>query len=59
MAQIMNQENIMKQGAEARIFRAEICGRECVIKERFRKKYRNAQLDSKLLSKRICAGIFD
>ncbi|KAJ7569629.1 hypothetical protein O6H91_01G086700 [Diphasiastrum complanatum] len=45
--------NLLKQGAEARVYKSSFMGREAVVKERFAKKYRHASLDSKLTLKRL------
>ncbi|EDQ85752.1 uncharacterized protein MONBRDRAFT_34115 [Monosiga brevicollis MX1] len=47
-----DQNQLIKQGAEARVFRGSLCGKSCIIKERFRKEYRHPTLDSKLTQKR-------
>jgi len=44
---------LVKQGAEARIFECNFLGRRAIIKERFSKKYRHPILDSKLTLKRL------
>ncbi|OEL14804.1 Pentatricopeptide repeat-containing protein [Dichanthelium oligosanthes] len=46
---------LLKQGAEGRVFVSTFVGRECVIKERFSKKYRHPLLDAKLTLKRLNA----
>ncbi|KAJ7284219.1 hypothetical protein O6H91_Y345000 [Diphasiastrum complanatum] len=45
--------NLLKQGAEARVYKSSFMGREAVVKERFAKKYRHPSLDSKLTLKRF------
>ena len=42
------QQNIICQGAEGRIFLSDLWGKPCIIKERFKKEYRVPQLDAKL-----------
>lgn len=43
---------IMRQGAEARLYRCIYHGRLAVMKERFAKKYRHDQLDRVLIRQR-------
>lgn len=43
---------VFKQGAEARLFKADFFGKKVIIKERFPKTYRHPQLDEKLTQKR-------
>ena len=43
---------LIKQGAEARIYRGEFYGSPAILKERFEKKYRVPGLDKKLSSRR-------
>ncbi|CAH2044458.1 unnamed protein product [Thlaspi arvense] len=51
--------NLIKQGAEARVFESTFAGRRSIVKERFSKKYRHPVLDSKLTLKRLNAvGFF-
>lgn len=47
--------DLIKQGAEARIYRSEFEGKPCLIKERFEKKYRLPELDQQLTKERIKA----
>lgn len=44
---------LIKQGAEARVYRGEHAGKPVIIKERFRKSYRVPELDKKLTSRRL------
>ncbi|KAG6495292.1 hypothetical protein ZIOFF_043086 [Zingiber officinale] len=44
---------LVKQGAEARVFKSTFVGRLSIVKERFSKKYRHPLLDSKLTVKRL------
>lgn len=46
---------LIKQGAEARVFESTFVGKQCIVKERFSKKYRHPSLDSKLTLKRLNA----
>jgi TP53 regulating kinase-like protein len=39
---------MLKQGAEAKVFSEEICGKDMIIKERFVKRYRHKTLDATL-----------
>lgn len=43
---------LIKQGAEARIYRSTFMGKNSVVKERFKKSYRHPKLDAKLSQKR-------
>ena len=43
---------MIKQGAEARIFSSSFFGKPCIIKERFVKKYRHPALDKSLTAQR-------
>jgi len=43
---------LFKQGAEAKLYKSQLFGRNIMIKERFSKKYRHPQLDKKLTRKR-------
>ena len=44
---------LVKKGAEARIYLTELFGQPCVCKERFIKNYRVPVLDQKLTKNRI------
>lgn len=46
---------IIKQGAEAKLFLGEFNGQKCLIKERFQKKYRHPDLDQQLTKERMRA----
>ncbi|GLG97226.1 TP53-regulating kinase [Gryllus bimaculatus] len=46
---------LLKQGAEAKIYKSEYLGCPCIVKERFVKKYRHPELDSHLTKERIKA----
>ncbi|KAI6659986.1 TP53-regulating kinase-like [Oopsacas minuta] len=48
----MNQE-LFKQGAEARIYKSSIFNKPCIVKERFLKCYRHPTLHKKLSDKRM------
>ncbi|XP_065666763.1 EKC/KEOPS complex subunit TP53RK [Hydra vulgaris] len=43
---------MIKQGAEAKVYRCEFFGQEVVVKQRFKKSYRHPILDDKLTRKR-------
>ncbi|XP_023147824.2 EKC/KEOPS complex subunit TP53RK [Amphiprion ocellaris] len=43
---------LLKQGAEARVYRAEFLGKPTIVKERFPKRYRHPTLDEKLTHRR-------
>ncbi|KAG0226561.1 kinase-like domain-containing protein [Mortierella sp. GBAus27b] len=44
---------LIKQGAEARVYLAPFCQRVVIVKERFSKAYRHPALDKKLTSRRV------
>lgn len=48
---------LLKQGAEARVFRGRFLGRSVVIKERFPKRYRHVTLDQKLTRRRTAQEV--
>lgn len=46
---------VIKQGAEAKLFLGEFNGQQCLIKERFQKNYRHPDLDAQLTKERMRA----
>eukprot|EP00470_Lotharella_oceanica_P000852 CAMPEP_0170167896 /NCGR_PEP_ID=MMETSP0040_2-20121228/1154_1 /TAXON_ID=641309 /ORGANISM="Lotharella oceanica, Strain CCMP622" /LENGTH=278 /DNA_ID=CAMNT_0010406043 /DNA_START=8 /DNA_END=842 /DNA_ORIENTATION=+ len=48
---------LVRQGAEARIFRTEYLGRSALIKERFSKGYRHPELDRRIRHRRTLAEV--
>lgn len=46
---------ILKQGAEAKLYIDKFNGQQCLVKERFRKKYRHPDLDTQLTKERMRA----
>jgi len=48
----LKEAQLIKQGAEARVYRATFLGRPVVIKERFTKLYRHPEVDEKLTRRR-------
>ncbi|KAF9208415.1 TP53 regulating kinase [Haplosporangium sp. Z 27] len=52
MTMIHNGE-LIKQGAEAKVYLAPLCERQAIVKERFAKAYRHPTLDKKLTSRRV------
>ena len=46
---------LFKQGAEGKLFQILYLGKPAVLKERFKKKYRNEELDTRLTKERIRA----
>ncbi|PRP81583.1 TP53-regulating kinase-like [Planoprotostelium fungivorum] len=44
---------VIKQGAEARVYRTTFLGQDTIIKERFSKSYRHPVLDERLTTKRL------
>ncbi|KAJ2616569.1 serine/threonine-protein kinase bud32 [Coemansia sp. RSA 1365] len=49
----MSEQVLIRQGAEARVYRTSIDGRVAIAKQRFSKKYRHPELDSKLTRGRL------
>lgn len=45
-------KEVFKQGAEAKLYKTELFGRSVIVKERFKKAYRQPELDEKLTHKR-------
>ncbi|XP_076012606.1 EKC/KEOPS complex subunit TP53RK [Genypterus blacodes] len=52
LAEFLAKAELLKQGAEARVYRAQFLGKETIVKERFPKRYRHPQLDEKLSHRR-------
>ena len=48
----MRMDQLIAQGAEAKLYISVIAGRKMLIKERFSKKYRHKDLDKKLNDER-------
>ncbi|XP_027032363.2 EKC/KEOPS complex subunit TP53RK [Tachysurus fulvidraco] len=48
---------LIKQGAEARVYRVRFLGRSAIVKERFRKRYRHHVLDEKLTRRRTAQEV--
>ena len=46
-------DNLLSQGAEGRVFGVKFCGRDAVVKQRFKKPYRHPTLDTKLTKSRL------
>ncbi|KAJ3274533.1 TP53 regulating kinase [Terramyces sp. JEL0728] len=44
---------IIKQGAEAKLYLIDFNGRKAIVKQRFKKKYRHPQLDDQLTPRRV------
>ncbi|KOC60153.1 TP53-regulating kinase [Habropoda laboriosa] len=51
----MNNFELIAQGAEARLYKGDYLGKSTLIKERFEKKYRHTDLDTRLTKDRIRA----
>ena len=47
------EEKILSQGAEGKVYVGDFFGERCIIKERFSKKYRNPELDARLTKRRL------
>ncbi|KAF9306367.1 TP53 regulating kinase [Mortierella antarctica] len=50
---MIHNAQLIKQGAEAKVYLAPFCQRQAIIKERFAKAYRHPTLDKKLTSRRV------
>ncbi|XP_068450727.1 EKC/KEOPS complex subunit TP53RK [Clinocottus analis] len=48
----LSKSELLKQGAEARVYRVEFLGKPTIVKERFKKRYRHSVLDEKLTHRR-------
>ena len=48
---------LVKQGAEAKLYRTTFYGKDCMVKERFSKKYRHPALDKSLTLQRLKAEV--
>ncbi|XP_072521989.1 EKC/KEOPS complex subunit TP53RK [Salminus brasiliensis] len=53
----LHSARIIKQGAEARVYRSRFLGRSTIIKERFPKRYRHPTLDEKLTRRRTAQEV--
>lgn len=53
----LSEAELLKQGAEARVYRAEFLGKPTVVKERFPKRYRHPALDEKLTHRRTAQEV--
>uniref|UniRef100_A0A3Q3GY96 non-specific serine/threonine protein kinase n=1 Tax=Labrus bergylta TaxID=56723 RepID=A0A3Q3GY96_9LABR len=52
VAEFLSKAELIKQGAEARVYRTEFLGKPTIVKERFPKRYRHPALDEKLTHRR-------
>lgn len=52
LSEFLSGAELLKQGAEARLYRAQFLGRATIVKERFPKRYRHPVLDEKLSHRR-------
>ncbi|XP_035518660.1 EKC/KEOPS complex subunit TP53RK [Morone saxatilis] len=50
--EFLSKAELLKQGAEARVYRAQFLGKPTIVKERFPKRYRHPALDEKLTHRR-------
>ncbi|XP_037304404.2 EKC/KEOPS complex subunit TP53RK [Pungitius pungitius] len=50
--EFLRQAELIKQGAEARVYRAQFLGKPTIVKQRFPKRYRHPVLDEKLTHRR-------
>ncbi|KAM9361416.1 EKC/KEOPS complex subunit TP53RK [Symphorus nematophorus] len=51
-SEFLGKAKLLKQGAEARVYRAQFLGKPTIVKERFPKRYRHPLLDEKLTHRR-------
>ncbi|XP_028302708.1 EKC/KEOPS complex subunit TP53RK [Gouania willdenowi] len=52
VSEFLSRAELLKQGAEARVYRVQLLGRPTIVKERFPKLYRHPELDKKLTHRR-------
>lgn len=52
VSEFLAKAELLKQGAEARVYRAHFLGRPAIVKQRFPKRYRHPTLDEKLTHRR-------
>ncbi|XP_033821991.1 EKC/KEOPS complex subunit TP53RK [Periophthalmus magnuspinnatus] len=52
VSQLLAKAELLKQGAEARLYRTRFLGKPVIVKERFSKRYRHPALDEKLTHRR-------
>lgn len=52
VSEFLARAELVKQGAEARVYRAHFLGRPTIVKQRFPKRYRHPTLDEKLTHRR-------
>ncbi|XP_060897483.1 EKC/KEOPS complex subunit TP53RK [Labrus mixtus] len=52
VTEFLSKAELIKQGAEARVYRTEFLGKPTIVKERFPKRYRHPALDEKLTHRR-------
>lgn len=53
----LRKAELLKQGSEARVYRAEFLGKPTIVKERFPKRYRHPILDEKLTHRRTAQEV--
>lgn len=52
VSEFLGKAELLKQGAEARVYRAHFLGKPTIVKQRFPKRYRHPTLDEKLTHRR-------
>ncbi|KAM9365624.1 EKC/KEOPS complex subunit TP53RK [Pholidichthys leucotaenia] len=52
VSELLGKAELLKQGAEARVYRTQFLGKPTIVKERFPKRYRHPVLDEKLTQRR-------
>ncbi|MGH0130795.1 UNVERIFIED_CONTAM: hypothetical protein FKN15_071462 [Acipenser sinensis] len=55
--QFLSGMELLKQGAEARVYRGQFLGKAAVMKERFPRRYRHPTLDEKLTHRRTAQEV--
>lgn len=53
----LREAELIKQGAEARVYRVRFLGKSAIVKERFPKRYRHHVLDEKLTRRRTAQEV--
>lgn len=57
VSEFLGNAELLKQGAEARVYRAHFLGKPTIVKERFPKRYRHPTLDEKLTHRRTAQEV--
>lgn len=57
VSEFLGNAELLKQGAEARVYRVHFLGKPTIVKERFPKRYRHPALDEKLTHRRTAQEV--